>query len=509
MEEFTFQSENIEIEGLSRQEATEFQKLLQKFMKSYSTKENAISDKTWLKDQLREELPYLTNEEAEKLSSEATDSISEFDTNLASINTACDSGTNKEDWFANKVAKASAGVSVIDYGNYLQSIDIAITNGNAQMIRTASTNAGAVSQCYNLDGFIAEQHHVNTFNMQAALEKSPYRAEVRVPESGETYGLNSFDVVIKDVSTGKIANQYQLKFGADAKATINLIKCGNYNNQRIVVPAEQVAEVQKAFPEKSVSAYIGGTDKVPVKSQGITKQQAKELQLNSQQKNSLPSNDWNTYNTLDLVKNIGLNAGLAGVQCAAITTGFNLVEKAIAGEKVDVDEVVKTAINSGTDAGVKAATAGALKVGVEKGIIGFIPKGTPIGIMADIACLGIENIKILHKVATGELSLPQALDRMGRTSTAMIYGMGWGAKGALIGAAALSWIPVVGPLVGGIVGGMVGYMAGSTFGDAVYSGLSKIRSMAKSAATSTYNGIKSVGRSIGNGLKNVYNSIFG
>lgn len=509
MENLAIQDENIKIEGLSEQEVKSFKLLLEKFMQSYSAKPQNISDKDWLKTQLQEELPSLTNEEAEKMSLEAFDSIAEFDKNLISINAACDSGTNKEDWFANKIAEASTGVSVIEYGNYLQGIDTAISNGNSQMLRAVTTNAGEISQCLNLDGFIAEQNHVNTFNMQAALANSPFRAEVKVPEAGETYGLNSFDTVITDASTGKIIHQYQFKFGADAKSTIALIKDGNYNNQRIVVPAEQVAEVQKAFPGKSVEAYIGGTDAVPVRSKELTKQQVKDLQLDAQQKNSIPSNDWNKYSNFELAKNIGLQAGLVGVQGAAITTGFNLVAKVLSGEKIETNEMVNIALTSGADAGVKAATAGALKAGVEKGVIGLIPKGTPIGIIADIACLGIENAKILGKLASGELTVMQALDRMGRTSTAMIYGMSWGAKGMAIGAAALAWIPVVGPIVGGIVGGMVGYMAGSKVGSAIYTGVSKVYSTAKSVAKATWSGIKSVGRSIGSGLKSLGRKIFG
>ena len=509
MQGINVQNASIDLEGLSEKEAEELQNLLKRFMKSYTNKGSDIDDKEWLKNQLKIELPNLTNEEAERLSAEAIESIAEFDNNLASINQACGNGVSKEDWFANKVAEASTGVSVIDYGNYLQSVDTAITNANAQMIRTVTTNAGDISQCYNLDGFIAEQHHVNTFNMQATLENSPFRAEVCVPEPGQTYGLNSFDLVVKNVSTGKIVHQYQCKFGADADSTIALIKSGNYNNQRFLVPAEQVEAVQKAFPGKSVEGYVGGTEVVSTQSKALTKAQAKELQLDVQQKNSFPSNEWNNYNTLDLAKHIGKNAGLAGVQAAVITTGFNLAAKVMSGEKIDTDATLELALATGADAGIKAAAAGAIKVGAEKGIISVLPKGTPISVIANIACLGIENIKILGKVATGELTMTQALDHMGRTSTSMIYGMGWGAKGAVLGAAALSWIPIVGPIVGGLVGGMVGYMAGSKVGNAIYSGLKTVGSAAKSVAKSAWNGVKSAGSAICSGLKSLGRKIFG
>lgn len=214
------------------------------------------------------------------------------------------------------------------------------------MMRTVTTNTGEISKCMNLDGFIAEQNAVNTFNMRAQLESSKYVAEVKVPEPGETYGLNSFDTVIKDSTTGKIVHQYQFKFGKNSKATIDLLKGGNYNNQRFVVPLEQVEDVKNAFPGKSVEAYMGGTDVVSIKSGTLTKEQAKKLQLDAREKNVLPRNDWNSFNTKELALNIGKNAGLAGLNAAIITTGFDLVAKKVQGEQIDADTTIETALKT-------------------------------------------------------------------------------------------------------------------------------------------------------------------
>ena len=207
------------------------------------------------------------------------------------------------------------------------------------------------------------------------------------------------------------------------------------------------------------------------------------------------------YNTKELALNIGKNAGLVGLQSAAVATGFNLAAKAVSGEKIDGGEVLETALASGADAGIKAATAGALKIGAEKQIIKLIPRGTPASVIANIACVSIENTKILAKVASGELTISEALDHMGRTSVSMVYGLGWGATGTAIGAAALSWIPIVGPIVGGLAGGRIGYT--------VYSGVKKVGSTAKSVAKSAWNGVKSVGRSVVSGIKSIGRKLFG
>jgi len=496
----------LQFEELTEKEAKEFKRLLTKFVKSYSKKEDALSDQDWLKGRFREELPEISEDQAEKMAAETIASIAEYDSNLASINEAAKKGVSRGKWLANQIADATKGVSAIQQGEYLNSIDTALNNANAQMLRTVTTNAGEISQCVNLDGYIAEQFHVNSFNRNATLSKSKYFAEVKVPAAGEIHGKNSFDIVIRDSTNPKAVpvHQYQVKYGGDAKTTIQLLRengsVTKYSNQQIVVPPEQVAEVQAAFPGKTVVSQIGGTEKVPVTSEPLTKAQAKELQLKTQEKSTIPVTKWNDFKTKDMALQIGKNAGMVGLQAAAITTGFSLAAQVINGEGIDTDETVKVALETGADAGIKAAAAGALKVGAEKGIIRLIPPGTPAGVIANIACISIENIKILKRVATGELTLSEGLEEMARNSTVMVYGLSWGAAGMAIGAAALSWIPIVGPVVGGLVGGMVGYMAGSKFGNAVFNGVKTVAKGAKEACKKVWQGVKNIGHKIGDKL---------
>lgn len=181
---------------LSENEAFEVSRIIEKFVKSYTNKDKNLSDEQWLNKELKLELPEKTEEEIRQMADEILESVDEFDKNYRELNQECNRGLTSNTWLMNKITEASTGISVIEFGNYLNAIDNSITIANAQMMRTITTNAGEISQCMNLDGFIAEQHAVNTFNMQAQLEKSPYYAEVLVPSAGETYGLNSFDTVI-------------------------------------------------------------------------------------------------------------------------------------------------------------------------------------------------------------------------------------------------------------------------------------------------------------------------
>ncbi|MVX65933.1 hypothetical protein GKZ28_19835 [Clostridium chromiireducens] len=491
----TKKDNNLVIDGFDEKSGKELTKIIKRFMDSYKLKDKSTNDREWLSCELKKELPELSDIDVKKLSDECFDEVEKFDENLKSLNQAIENGSTKESWFNKKIEEASIGMSVNDVGNYLSSIESSITKSNTQMQRVITNMNGTINQNMNLDGFMAEQYHVNSFNMNAELNKSAYRAEVQAPGVGETYGKNSFDVVIKDGS-GKIAHQYQMKYGATAKDTIRMIKHGNYNNQRIVVPAEQLEEVRQAFPSKSIEASIGGTDRVKVSSGSLTKAEAKEMQLKTQQENIIPKEDWNHFKIKDLSTNIAKNAGIAGLQAAAITTGFDMARKAMSGEKIEVDETIELALKRGVDAGIKAGVTGAVKVGVEKGIVSIIPKGTPAGIIADVVCVGIENVKILEKVNSGDLTMTEGLDLMGRTTTSMVCGIEMAVQGSMIGAAALSWIPVVGPVVGSVVGGTIGYMAGSKFGEAVHKTAKKISSTAKKVASKAWEGVKSIGRGI-------------
>ena len=426
---------------------------------------------------------------------EIVESTTEYDKDYASLNEACKRGIPKEQWLAEKIAESAKGMAIADYGNYLYEINSALENANAQMLRTVTTHNGEISQAWNLDGFMAEQHHVNRFNIRSALTKSQYIAEVCTPAPGQTYGKNSFDCVIRDRNTGAIVHQYQVKYGKSAEATAQLIRAGNYNNQRIIVPPDQVEELRKLFPGKTIDSVLGGTDKVPITSTPLTKEEAKLSQLDVQQGGKIPKCGWNSFNTRELALSIGKNAALTGMQAAVVTTGFSLAQKAMQGEPMEKHEIVDTAIRTGVDAGIKNASAGALHVWAQKGSSELLKTITP-GTWGKVAAVGIENVKILSQVAKGELSLTQGADAMGKTSSAMVGGLSCAAKGAAIGQAALGWIPVVGPIVGGIVGGMIGYAAGSTVGQAVYKGVKAVGKAVANVVRSAFSAVRSVGQRI-------------
>lgn len=490
----------ITVDGLTEKEAAEVRDTLKRFIKAYRDSGEEQETFEWLERQLKEELPEKPEEEIHAMKEEIVESIREYDTDLKDMTRTVESGRTKERWFADRIASAAKGVAVNTYGNYLNWVD----SGLKEMSDRTASLIKSGSKHINLDGFLAERHHVDSFNANAMLQLSPYRATSR-PWIGGPKG--SHDIMIWKPDTFEVLEEYQVAYGKNPEVTKGILKhdlAEGRQYQTCVVPKGQVEAVQKGMPGVKVTDHIGGTDKVKITSKPLSVEEAREMQNAAQKGNIMPKSGWNIYNTRELAIGIGKTAGQTGVMTAAITTGFDLAGRVMKGEEIDSEEVVETALVTGADAGVKAAAGGALTAASERGVLSVIPPGTPAGTIAKIACVGVENIKILWKVAKGDITMSEALEQMGRTSTAMTAGLccaGVGATtGVEVGAVALSFMPVVGPIVGGLIGGMVGYMAGSKVGETVFDGVKKVAERVGDVVSSAWEGVKNFGSSIAEGI---------
>ena len=93
---------------------------------------------------------------------------------------------------------------------------------------------------------------------------------------------------------------------------------------------------------------------------------------------------------------------------------------------------------------------------------------------ANIAYVAVENVKVLGKVATGELTIREGFEKMQETTASTIAGLSSMKTGAEIGAAVGLAFGPVGAAVGGFVGGTVAYMAGSKVGELAVKGAQKV-----------------------------------
>jgi len=478
------------------QECEEFKLILKGFVEYYTeNKEKPVEE--WLTQKMQEQLPDRKPEEVQAMAKEIIISVKTTEEKQASLTKATNNGRSRESWFATETQKAISAMSAKEASKYLEELDTALRSANESLYRTITTQAGVVSQNRCLDGYIAEQYHAQTFNLNAQAKGSEYRAKVLEP-SGKAYAKNSVDVVIVD-GNGKVVKRYQSKYCKDAKATEKAFEHGDYRGQQKLVPKEQQTNITKK--STIVLEAPDGTTSKP-----LTKNEAGQLRDEAQSGNWNELN-WNEYATKDLAIGIGKQAGYAALQGAAIGVGFDVAQKLWNGEEIKSEEIVETALVSGADFGVKAATAGALKVGVEKEVIKAIPKGTPTGTIANIAYVAIEDAKVVGKIITGELSVKEGIDKIEQTTVATVAGLATIGKGSAIGAAVGTVFGPVGTAVGGFLGGTIGYMAGSKVGETIVKGAQKIRDGARKVASTIGDGIKSAANTVVSGVKNFCSSV--
>lgn len=475
-------------------------KLLDRLMKSYAEKKENVTSEQWLQEVLKKEIPNMSEDVAKQTVSELSENLNEYEKNYEDLNQACEQGIEKEKWFAKHCEKMATGMSVAAYGEHLKAVNSTIADANSQLWDMLHTQNFQINQNPNLDGFIAEQQHVHSFNMRAILQNSPYRAEV-CGNIGEGFAKNSFDMVIKDSQTDKIVHQYQCKYGADAQATIQMIKTGNYNNQILVVPKGQVAEVQAAFPGKTVVSTIGDTDRIGVTSSPLTKEEAKQLQTKVQEDHAEIGYGWNSYSAKELAFQLGKNAAITGLISTVIASGLKFTASKIKGEKIDAEEFFEDIFKTFLDGAGKYIVMALLMI-----LIASKFPAIPVGLFAILASVIVENLKILWGYAKGEITLTQAMDQMGRTTTTLVFSLTFGSIGMQFGALALSWIPVAGPIIGSFVGGLAFSVAGYQLGNKIYNGLKKIANNIKTAVQSFMQNTPATKVHVNNSQTKVYNT---
>lgn len=471
----------------------EQKELMDNILSSYAHKPVDVQDVIWLEQELNKYLPNDVGEKNKQCAIEICDILKE-NAQARQVMIAGQAKGLSASFCLSKSVKEhfKDGISFqsirSDIGNntgvltYLDNIEESISNGNAQLLGTSIRDNGMINHNPQLDGFLAEAHHAATFNIDAAVKDSSYYARVDVPLPGETYAKNSCDITVFDSDNSLILGQYQAKFYKDAHSTVRALEHGDYNNQISLVPSDQVQDINNLGVNATDRLTYGDVNSVP-----ITKMDGKRLQLEAQNGKLATSGHYDFNNSIQnpniIVDNIVKKAASAGVLGATIAGGFELAsqvyEKYKTGKSLDVEKIVGTAIETGADTGIKAATAGAIKIGAEKGFISGL-KGASSGAVATIAFIAVENLKVIKQVIDNKIPASKAFAKMGENTACATVGYMMASKGASVGASLGAALGPVGATIGGFVGGCVGYAAGSSVGSKV---VSTVKHIAKSACS--------------------------
>lgn len=474
-----------------------FNPIFKDFLQSYLEKDVGTSDNDWLKNKLKQESLNLTDEALDQLSSELAGGVVSFNETLASIDNSRKQGQKAEAWLATKAEESTKNVTVDE----LQAVEGFLQGSNDRLLRSLKAAEQVKSIAKTSVEVVAEQILLDDFNRSSADSNARYEAAIDEASANSVYGRNLFDLVVKDKFTGKPLEYYQVMFGKTVQETIDMIAAADTAGQKFIVPKEMVEEVQKALPGKAVLDRLGGSKLINLASNPLSSKIIEKCLTGE-----LPSviNQISSADSGTLIKSIANNAVASGVLSSGMLDGL---EKVV-GKKVINDfggrELLEQALLSGNTEGIKVAASGALATCVNKGLVKALPANTPGIVVSGLASAGIENIKVLSQVASGKMTMPEALNRMGDMNLAMAYEFVWGKYAKKVAALALNYIPVVGPIVSKLVAAGTLPLVGEKVRSLVFQGLKKVVPVVKTVARKAYNTVKSVCSKVKNFVCNLF-----
>lgn len=492
----------------------EIQELLTQWLNDYSLKNGSESDEVWLTNKLKKELPQLSDDKCIKFSSDAIATIQIYNDKKESLHIEISKGMAQESWLEKELEASSKGMNAIQYGTYLSSIDKAISEANKDLAQTITTRDGNINNNPNLFGYLFESEHVASFNMDAALKGNDYRAEVLRPVPGTNYEKNSADIAIFD-KKGTTVQLVQAKCYSNADASNKAFEAGDYSGQERLVPD---GHVQNGISDSKLNQS-------GVESTSITVEHIKKEQENIQQDGIIPNKSWNNYTNKKLALYLGKQAGIAGLQGAAMGGAFAFANCIIDDKEIDSKKIAESVIRDGAKSGATCAVAGALKVYIERHIpkkiynvipttplplppIPFPPtilkNPTTIGMIASTA---VDSACIAYKVAQNEISVGDGVREIEQCACSVVAGTVASIKGSTVGATIGAILGPIGAGIGGFMGGTLGYVAGSTVGRAVCAGAQKLRDSAWEKAKKIGDSIAAAGKTVMHGIQNACSSI--
>ena len=555
----------------SRKRKTE--EIIKKFLKSYAENEKSQDKKdlkTWLTLELQNELPNKKVEDIEKIATELIAGIEIYYQKKKEVEKYQSVGITNGDYIGNeileKVADEIEEAEIVDtkeviedmketsnilsqynetmiyetaaikeaqlvanvfsaksVNNYVDTVNTAIDNANKTLVESVTTKAGTINQNPNLDGFIFEEHHAGTFNIDAAVKQKSYYAEALKPELGETYGKNSVDLVIKD-DAGKYVKKYSAKAyknaNETAKSFYDKITGYKYKGQSKLVPTDQTNEIANS------------ADKIKynnVESKGISKAEIKDIQndLQSGNKKADVFNFKKDVNTISISKQIGKQAMINGTMGLGIRMAANIGINLIQGKEVEAEEVIEAGIKTGASMGMVTAVAGGIRVAVEKKVIPTVfSRMLTNNTIGAIAAASMDIIGTAFKLGSGEISLGKAVKDVGNSLGAgygaiISSGIGFSGGMALATTIGLGTIGTVGTILTGglaLVAGAVCGVIGSNIALKIANGLGKITetvvdkavdivksgmNTVKNMASGFINTVKSMGSVVSSGVSRV------
>ena len=147
------------------------------FLKSYIKKPKGMGRREWLESEFKK-YPELWSDgsEAGSMAKEIVETIDEYEHKRDELAEWKKSGKSRESWIAKSIEETAAIFGAMSAGEYAGRIEATLEAANKANLEQIYTQSGAINMQRNLDGFIAEQHHVNTFNKEYKVKSMDWFA---------------------------------------------------------------------------------------------------------------------------------------------------------------------------------------------------------------------------------------------------------------------------------------------------------------------------------------------
>ena len=197
----------------------------------------------------------------------------------------------------------------------------------------------------------------------------------------------------------------------------------------------------------------------------------------------------------DLFMRVAHNAAAMGIASVVLNMGMFLISKAVWQKNGEIEEKLmrQTGI-VGVTASLRSVCTAGLQIGIERGLLPLLKKGTSVTALATISITAIESGKMLMQWSKGEIGAWEFADKAARISVATFCASILALEGATIGAgvapAAFTITPEVVLSVGGVVGCFIGNVIGGTSGTISYNLVKKLIFIMQEVAHGNYHCIE-------------------
>lgn len=333
-------------------------------------------------------------------------------------------------------------------------------------------------------GFVAEELHAETFNLDAILNNKDVRAFTdRSPGTPLTTNDPTNDIAI--VSDGQMVKGVQLKYYKDARATANAFRdmrdgIAHYEKTDAMVgPSDQVEEIRK-FADQTAKRNDGirpgvakaarsvrdkVTDRLShdgVESRPLSRSEARSIASGTPEGKELHKDIQSHYKNKSTLQQTAKAAGAAAAVATVVAGTVNTLSclKKVRDGRMSSEEAIRYILKNTSIAACDAA----LKAGSATAAVSIATRNIPQmftgsalqanlakGGVAGAAICAVDLVQSLVMVASGKMTWRQLEERTGKN----IFQTGAGVVGSSIGASIGAAGGPVGAMIGGFIGGMI------------------------------------------------------